>query len=51
MLADDTVLLTSRPDFNLQIKQTNIGLSAYNKWFKFNKLSLNIKKIIIINNY
>lgn len=44
MFADDTTLVTSHSNPNALMKQANEGLSAYNEWFKRNKLALNINK-------
>uniref|UniRef100_A0A3B3DH72 Reverse transcriptase domain-containing protein n=1 Tax=Oryzias melastigma TaxID=30732 RepID=A0A3B3DH72_ORYME len=48
MFADDTTLLLCHSDFNVLVDQVNEGLSFYDKWFRTNKLSINIKKKQII---
>jgi hypothetical protein len=44
IFADDTNLLISHPDYQELQNITNRELSKLSKWFKSNKLSLNIKK-------
>ena len=44
MFADDTTLVLSNSNFESLIRDANNGLGAFVKWFKINKLSLNIKK-------
>ena len=44
MFADDTNLIHSHPDIKILFKQVNEDLEAIDKWFKANKISLNLNK-------
>ncbi len=44
LFADDTNFVLSNKHIKTLIKEANTGLSAYSKWFKLNKLTINIKK-------
>ena len=44
LYADDTSLLASHKDMNVLIETLNENLAKITKWFKCNKLSLNVSK-------
>jgi hypothetical protein len=48
MFADDTNLFFKHKDLNILLSTINEELSKISRWFKLNKLALNIKKKLII---
>lgn len=44
LFADDTNFVLSSKHFKTLINEANTGLLAFSKWFRLNKLSINIKK-------
>jgi len=51
LFADDTDLFLSGPNLDDICVQLNLELKKLSRWFKLNKLSLNIKRQILLHIY
>jgi len=48
VFADDTNIFVSGPNINELCRGVNVELTKLSRWFKLNKLSLNIKRPILL---